>query len=467
MVHLGNWLTLSLSLAHGRTQGSSDASTALQRRDADGSPSYASNLVRLHRSVKRARSVMENPKTSISVPESEVASVLAKVQALEQQIEKLMQGLDFFSHGDGGHDEGGDDDEDQQACDAENLMFTLGARAVVDATGQVRDHAFFRRDANCTMESALEHESGSTKETMSGFDQTINFNGTVSAVESAATASPSGSDSDGDFDSDDDGDDESDASPESPSAPAPDSTSPPLQKEVVSGSTPDAAATPGPAIPVEPVVPVVDKQESTEVLGFSGAFVTTTVTRTRMFLSTVHTTGSATPTSTDYTTTVPAPPLSFAPSTGDKSKGVDGQDKQAAALGEAILRLKQHMGDVHVHSYKKLVDSSSSSSSSSSSNMTVVLNGTAPRPLSSSSLSGTNLNTTPPSSTPLNTTLPGNGTARAAPKRKFAGPKIQFRTVQVVPVQGTPATTYGMPASASASAPASPYGFQTVRRNYF
>lgn len=172
MVHLGNLLNLNLGLnltlhlrhdEHGALVRSGAA--VLHGHHARGIPSYATNIKRLHHTVKRARSVIENRDTSVAVPETELHNIITKIEDLEKQVKALMKGGEATatspatSPGTLGsaptsEKKYGADGSSDQDCDAENLIYDLGARAVVDVNGEVSGHPLFRRNANCPMESA-------------------------------------------------------------------------------------------------------------------------------------------------------------------------------------------------------------------------------------------------------------------------------------------------------------------------
>ncbi|KAG8418267.1 hypothetical protein J3458_005692 [Metarhizium acridum] len=166
MVLPGNLLKLGLGL-NPRRDLRSGQDGALVRVDnaAQGIPSYATNIERFHYTVKRARSIIESRDTTVPVPKSELHSILTKIEELERQVRALMNGDSAeptsptprlgpgsSPPSDSKYGSGGASDQD---CDAENLIYDLGARAVVDADGHVSGHPLFRRNANCPMESAV------------------------------------------------------------------------------------------------------------------------------------------------------------------------------------------------------------------------------------------------------------------------------------------------------------------------
>lgn len=168
MVHLANLLNLSLGInatphPHHKQNGAlvHNGAAVLHSHSARGIPSYATNIERLHHTVKRARSVIENRDTSVPVPETELHGILTKIEELEKQVKGLMKGGEAsatspatLGSGPTSDKKYGSDGSSDQDCDAENLLYDLGARAVVDADGQVSGHPLFRRNANCPMESA-------------------------------------------------------------------------------------------------------------------------------------------------------------------------------------------------------------------------------------------------------------------------------------------------------------------------
>lgn len=132
----------------------------LDNRVGGDVPFYAMNLERLHQTVKRARSVIEKRDTSIPVPEAEMYSILTKIQDLEKQVEGLLNLKGKPASAATGSSASTAPDSGDEDCDAENLMYDLGARAVVDSDGKVSGHPLFRRNANCAMVSAVKSKPG-------------------------------------------------------------------------------------------------------------------------------------------------------------------------------------------------------------------------------------------------------------------------------------------------------------------
>ncbi|OAQ61828.1 hypothetical protein VFPPC_09610 [Pochonia chlamydosporia 170] len=225
MVLLGNLLNLSLGLNPALRLRSDEngalvraESTVLHGHTARDIPSYAANLKRLHHTVKRARSVIENRDASVTVAQSELQGILTKIEDLEKQVKALMKGGDAPTTATSpvpGLESGpaptsskkyGTDSAADQDCDAENLLYDLGARAVVDADGQVSGHPLFRRNADCPMESAVKGKKGG-KAGSSGSSEASGETGSPDASEPSTTgpsnkgnivASPQGSNGEGD-----------------------------------------------------------------------------------------------------------------------------------------------------------------------------------------------------------------------------------------------------------------------------
>ncbi|KAG5982730.1 hypothetical protein E4U55_001448 [Claviceps digitariae] len=387
MVQLGNWLNLSLNVAYARGHDGTSGAAALQRRNAEDAPSYASDLGRLHHTVRRARSVIQGRDTSIPITESEVGNVLAKIQELERQVQALMQGADV-------DDEDGDEDgdDDQQDCDAENLMFDLGARAVVDANGQ----------------SAAKGVSPPS-------DKSVG-------------------DGNGDDDEDDDSDSESDSDSDAVSKPAPDSAPPAQQKNVVMGYSSAVSATLHTSIPTvassEEVIPSPYTQQSVEVHTISGHVLTTTVMRMTTRRFTVHVTAFSKHSSSTAVALTPLP-SSFVTSTRGKTSTVP-------RLGT----FRKFVGNSNNSSKYTTVDTSLYSSSLSP----VTLNTTHQTTTKPTSTANSVINHGHATDLPLNKTLPGNSTTNAPgpnhpdAKRKFASPKIKFLTMDIIPIPSMPSS---------------------------
>ncbi|KAH0600025.1 hypothetical protein MHUMG1_02816 [Metarhizium humberi] len=165
MVLPGTFLKLGLGL-NPRRDLRSGQDGALVRVDnaAEGIPSYATNIERFHYTVKRARSIIESRDATVAVSQSEIHSILTKIEELDRQVRALLPngpeptspvprlGPGSQPASDKTNGAGGARDQD---CDAENLIYDLGARAVVDADGHVSGHPLFRRNSNCPMESAV------------------------------------------------------------------------------------------------------------------------------------------------------------------------------------------------------------------------------------------------------------------------------------------------------------------------
>ncbi|KAK9445547.1 hypothetical protein VB005_00659 [Metarhizium brunneum] len=165
MVLPGTFLKLGLGL-NPRRDLRSGQDGALVRVDhaAEGTPSYATNIERFHYTVKRARSIIESRDATVAVSQSEIHSILTKIEELDRQVRALLPngpeptspvprlGPGSQPASDKTSGAGGARDQD---CDAENLIYDLGARAVVDADGHVSGHPLFRRNSNCPMESAV------------------------------------------------------------------------------------------------------------------------------------------------------------------------------------------------------------------------------------------------------------------------------------------------------------------------
>ncbi|KID76292.1 uncharacterized protein G6M90_00g076380 [Metarhizium brunneum] len=165
MVLPGTFLKLGLGL-NPRRDLRSGQDGALVRVDhaAEGTPSYATNIERFHYTVKRARSIIESRDATVAVSQSEIHSILTKIEELDRQVRALLPngpeptspvprlGPGSQPASDKTNGAGGARDQD---CDAENLIYDLGARAVVDADGHVSGHPLFRRNSNCPMESAV------------------------------------------------------------------------------------------------------------------------------------------------------------------------------------------------------------------------------------------------------------------------------------------------------------------------
>ncbi|KID87798.1 hypothetical protein MGU_05036 [Metarhizium guizhouense ARSEF 977] len=165
MVLPGNFLKLGLGLNPRRDlRPGQDGALVRVDNAAEGIPSYATNIERFHYTVKRARSIIESRDATVAVSQSEIHSILTKIEELDRQVRALLPngpeptspvprlGPGSQPTSDKTYGAGGARDQD---CDAENLIYDLGARAVVDADGHVSGHPLFRRNSNCPMESAV------------------------------------------------------------------------------------------------------------------------------------------------------------------------------------------------------------------------------------------------------------------------------------------------------------------------
>ncbi|KAG6002973.1 hypothetical protein E4U43_000991 [Claviceps pusilla] len=503
MVQLGNWLILSLNVArahaHAHAQDGTDIITALQRRNAEGAaPSYASDLGRLHHTVRRARSVIKSRDTSIPVLQSEVESVLAKLQDLERQVQAMMQEQALGAQGEAVS-------PNQRDCDAENLMYDLGARAAVDANGQVSGHPFFRRNANCTMESAAKGNTQSntgaafpsnTTSLSPGTDSTGPPSGSAPGIGEAANSnSVAGAQKPQDGPASDSG-----SAAASAPKPAPDSAPPSQRKKVVMGGRNGTVSASSQASPA------IYTRASIEVHTISDNLVTTTLTRTRKHRLTVHVsassnhsfTGAVPAASATSQNAMPTPlPSIFVTSTRQKtSNGLPGPDGQAANSKDASRPLEKGSGAPRLDTFRKFASNTNTtdkslasivqtpSHSSSLSPTTATL--TRQIESATNSLTGHDYPNLTGNATdlPLSTSFPGDGTSSALSsdlpdaRSKFAAPKIKFLTMQIIPIPSstpddstsaivTTTTSYSMPVSANASAYLSPRGFKTVRRRRF
>ncbi|TWU72493.1 hypothetical protein ED733_001477 [Metarhizium rileyi] len=202
MVLAGNFLKLGLGLSppqNIRSAGNRALTAAdiveLHSHDVGGIPSYARDISRFHHTVKRARSIIESREDSVAVPKTELHGILTKLEDLEEQVKALLNenggsaptspapGMEPASSPASG-DKSGTSGSGDQDCDAENLIYDLGARAVVDADGQVSGHPLFRRNANCAMESAV---NGKNDGSAGGSSESFRGSGKGGAAE----ASPS------------------------------------------------------------------------------------------------------------------------------------------------------------------------------------------------------------------------------------------------------------------------------------
>ncbi|KJK75963.1 hypothetical protein H634G_08719 [Metarhizium anisopliae BRIP 53293] len=165
MVLPGTFLKLGLGLNPRRDlRSGQDGALVRVNNAAEGIPSYATNIERFHYTVKRARSIIESRDATVAVSQSEIHSILTKIEELDRQVRALLPngpeptspvprlGPGSQPASDKTNGAGGARDQD---CDAENLIYDLGARAVVDADGHVSGHPLFRRNSNCPMESAV------------------------------------------------------------------------------------------------------------------------------------------------------------------------------------------------------------------------------------------------------------------------------------------------------------------------
>ncbi|GAB0136971.1 hypothetical protein EsDP_00005255 [Epichloe bromicola] len=308
MVRLENLLILSLNLVHARSQDGHLGAAVLQRNTGNDSASYASNLKRLHHTVRRARSIIEDRDASIPVPESELHSILAKIEDLENQVKALLQGGDASSASAAAGSRSGtsaNHDSSDQDCDADNSSHDLGARAVVDSDGKVSGHSLFRRNANCSMKSAVKGkkdgeagvpsgESPGSGPDGSGSDGDSSETGTESPEDSPEEPSSTGSSrvnssSPATVVAADDTSAESSGSPEASDVMDEEtSSSMPNQKNVLQGDIPTKASATAAADTI-PTQDVSATREHIEIqtLPVNGEYITTTVTSTRTRLSTV------------------------------------------------------------------------------------------------------------------------------------------------------------------------------------
>lgn len=305
MVRLGNLLILSLNLVHARSQDGHPGAAILQRNTGDDSHSYTSNLKRLHHTVRHARSIIEDRDASIPVPESELHSIVAKIEDLENQVKALLkQGGDASSASAAAGSRPGpsaNHDTSDQDCDIEDLSHDLGSRAVVDSDGQVSGHSSFRRNANCPMKSAGTGKKDGEAGVPSGESPGSGPNGSGSDGDSSGTGTESPEEpssignsrvnpfSPATVVAADDTSAESSGSPEASDVMGEDtSSSMPSQKNLVQEDIPTKASATA-AADMIPTQAVSDTREYIEIqtLPVNGKYITTTVTSTRTRLSTV------------------------------------------------------------------------------------------------------------------------------------------------------------------------------------
>ena len=165
MVRLSNVLQFGLGVSAIAAQ----AEEGLHRRivfkshESRSVPNFLNDIGRLHRSVKRARSVVEDRDVAVKVPEEELKSILTKLQELEKQVEGLLPsgGSDVASATPSSgtvSSSGSSSSSADQNCDAESLLYSLGANASKDASGKVSDHPMFK-NANCSMDAIVSGQS--------------------------------------------------------------------------------------------------------------------------------------------------------------------------------------------------------------------------------------------------------------------------------------------------------------------
>ncbi|KHN96662.1 uncharacterized protein MAM_05605 [Metarhizium album ARSEF 1941] len=258
MVLLGN-LVRALSLNPPPGLGSDDnealvraESTRPHDRYVQGIPSYATNIKRFHYTVKRARSIIEE-RDAVAVPHSEVDSILTKLKDLETQV-KAWESQNSGSASKPTSDKHGSGSTADEDCDAENLMYDLGARAAVNDDGRVSGHPLFRRDAPCRMESALSGESSSKSAGSSDLTKGSSAQGGAAPNRGGNKANPNSSPSTGN------------AASNRP------------QSEVSAGQARTGLTR---------VVPATVESVEVKTLPVNGNFVTTTITRTTTVSSTV------------------------------------------------------------------------------------------------------------------------------------------------------------------------------------
>lgn len=410
MVLLGNLLNLSLGLNPALRLRSDEngalvraESTVLHDHTTRDIPSYATNLKRLHHTVKRARSVIENRDASVTVAQSELEGILTKIEDLEKQVKALMRGGDAPTTatspvpglGSGpaptSSKKYGTDSAADQDCDAENLLYDLGARAVVGADGQVSGHPLFRRNANCLMESAVKGKKGG-KAGSSGSSEASGETGSPDASEPSSTgpsnmrnivASPQGSNGEGDAAPPNASNDASGAAKDVPSPLAskekhmnPSAETPPTvpddsdapystddaspnthksadsmdddsspqakQKNVVGGDKGTAvltiSATEVPSDSPKQVVSATEETVEVKTLPFNGKYMTTTITKTTTRRSTVtvtlqHKTDAAGNEKLDDDRVVP---IGFLTTTKKKPQGAANKDAEATETSENV-----------------------------------------------------------------------------------------------------------------------------------
>ena len=145
MVLFSDLLHLAVNLSPGISSiGAVASGSALVGRDARALPPFASDIALLHRTVKRALSVVEDKGSPVQVPQPELLDILSKLKELEVQVVALLPA---------GAEDGKSSDIDDHKCDVEHLLFSLGVNGTHNKRGQVSDHPFFNRSANCSMEA--------------------------------------------------------------------------------------------------------------------------------------------------------------------------------------------------------------------------------------------------------------------------------------------------------------------------
>ncbi|KAG6000386.1 hypothetical protein E4U21_005491 [Claviceps maximensis] len=454
-------------------------------RDAEIVPSYASDLVRLHHTVLRARSVIQSRDTTIPIPESEVESVLGKIQELERQVEALLHhrvGVEAAT--------AVPDNQEQQDCDAENLMFDLGARAEVDENAQVSGHPFFRRNANCIMESAVK---GPADSNMGMLPPSAKWTDDEASASGAETADAPVWDSAGTAQTPN-VPDEFNAEPKPVFKFAPASAPDSQQKNVVMGGAPDVAAaapvmTPAADVPAiaynKQVVSAVYTQEIVEVHTVGDEFVTSTITKTKTRQTTVHITPSASAAGNATKYSFPTPQPSDL-ETAIKEKALDGNLKKAFPLPDTFKKFSS----VNTNTTTKALNGSSVypvmtnlTNAASMTNITghaTDLHSSAAAPLSDTELDEAEEEEEDEDE---DENADADVDVDVDAESKFVVPKIKFMTMHVLPVPSninvtstnstspsgvvaaaSMTTSYSVPKNASAFVLHGQSGFKTLRR---
>ncbi|KAK2603727.1 hypothetical protein QQS21_004103 [Conoideocrella luteorostrata] len=133
-------------------------------------PSYAINMDRLQQTVKQAHRIVKSRDASVAVSRTELHDLLTKIEDLEKQVQALTNRGDASASTSPVLDSKTEpipssnkiydaDETGYYNCDAENLLYDLGVRTVVDTDGQVSVHPSFRRNPKCTVEANTK-ESG-------------------------------------------------------------------------------------------------------------------------------------------------------------------------------------------------------------------------------------------------------------------------------------------------------------------